>query len=175
MPNIVYIATSLDGYIATPEGGVEWLNEIPNPEGSDFGWADFMARIDAILMGRKTFEKVLDFGNWPYQKPVFVLSTKLKVIPENLSEKAEIISGGIHEVVADLNQRGYQALYIDGGTLIQGFLAEDLIDEIIITRIPILLGKGIPLFREQDQSLQFDHKKTEIFNDSLVKSHYVRG
>jgi len=174
MSNIVYIAASIDGYIATPDGGVEWLNEIPNPDQSDFGWSEFILGIDAILMGRNTFEKVLTFGDWPYQKPVFVLSAKLKKVPDELSEKAEIIKGSIEDVIAELNQRGHTHIYIDGGKLIQSFLAEDLIDELIITRIPILLGKGIPLFRELEQSQKFIHKKTEIFNDSLVKSHYDR-
>ena len=174
MSNIVYIAASIDGYIATPDGGVEWLNEIPNPDQSDFGWSEFILGIDAILMGRNTFEKVLTFGDWPYQKPVFVLTTSLNKLPETLSGKAEIITGRIQEVITKLNQQGYINIYVDGGKLIQSFLAEDLIDELIITRIPIILGKGIPLFRELEQSLNFFHKKTEIFNDSLVKSHYAR-
>ena len=125
-------------------------------------------------MGRNTFEKVLTFGDWPYQKPVFVLTTRLEELPETLSGKAEIITGRIQEVITKLNQLGYINIYVDGGKLIQSFLAEDLIDELIITRIPILLGKGIPLFMELEQSLKFIHKKTEIFNDSLVKSHYDR-
>ena len=174
MSNIVYIAASIDGYIATPDGGVEWLNELPNPDQSDFGWSEFILGIDAILMGRNTFEKVLTFGDWPYQKPVFVLTTSLNELPETLSGKAEIITGRIQEVITKLNQQGYINIYVDGGKLIQSFLAEDLIDELIITRIPIILGKGIPLFRELEQSLKFIHKKTEIFNDSLVKSHYAR-
>jgi len=175
MVNIVYIATSLDGYIATSNGGIDWLNEIPNPEGSDFGWSDFISGIDAILMGRNTFEKVLTFEFWPYEIPVFVLSNTLEQLPQELTGKAEIITGGIHEVLDQLNQSGFINLYIDGGKLIQSFLAEDLIDEMIITRIPILLGKGISLFGEQDQSLSFVHKKTEVLIESLVKSHYVRN
>jgi dihydrofolate reductase len=174
MANIVYIATSLDGFIADSEGGVEWLNEIPNPEAGDFGWGEFMSGIDALLMGRNTFESILSFDSWPYQVPVFVLSNSLSQVPDNLMGKAEIVSGNVKAVIVQLNQRGFNNLYIDGGKLIQSFLAEDLIDEMIITTIPILLGRGIPLFGEQENSLKFEHTKTEIFYDSLVKSHYVR-
>ncbi|MBW1855410.1 MAG: dihydrofolate reductase [Deltaproteobacteria bacterium] len=174
MANIVYIATSLDGFIATTDGGVEWLNEIPNPEQSDYGWSDFISGIEAILMGRNTFEKVLTFGSWPYEKPVFCITNRLKKLPKDIVGKAEIVKGGINEVIDQLNQRGYINIYIDGGKVIQSFLAEDMIDEMIITKVPILLGKGIPLFGEQEKSLIFTHTKTEIYNNSLVKSHYTR-
>lgn len=174
MANIIYIATSLDGFIAASDGGIEWLNEIPNPEQSDYGWSDFISGIDAILMGRNTFEKVLTFGFWPYEKPFFVITNSLKKLPKDIVGKAEIVKGSINEVIDQLNQRGYINIYVDGGKVIQNFLAEDMIDEMIITKVPILLGKGIPLFGEQEQSRMFRHTKTEIYNNSLVKSHYVR-
>ena len=174
MANIVYIAASIDGFIATSDGGVEWLDEIPNPDESDFGWFDFIAGIDAILMGRNSFEKVLSFGVWHYEVPVFVLSNSLENVPEDMADKAEIVSGSIHEVSDQLKQLGHKNIYVDGGKLIQSFLAADMIDELIITTIPILLGSGIPLFGEQEQSLWFVHKSTEVFNEALVKRHYVR-
>ena len=174
MANHVYIATSLDGFIATSDGGLDWLEEIPNPDKNDYGYGDFMKNIDAIVMGRKTFEKVLTFGQWVYEKPVFILSNRLTNLPEEILGKAEIVSGDIKEIIAQLNQKGYQNLYIDGGRVIQNFLQEDLVDEMIITRVPILLGKGIPLFDKLEQYLQFRHKKTEIYNNTLVKSHYTR-
>jgi len=174
MANYVYIATSLDGFIATSDGGIDWLTEIPNPEKSDYGYADFIKGIDAIVMGRNTFEKVLTFGEWSYKKPVFVLSNSLTGIPENLKGKAEIVKGEIRLIITQLKMRGYNNLYIDGGQVIQSFLKEDLIDEIIITRVPVLLGKGIPLFGEIDHSLKFKHVKTEVFNETLVKSNYVK-
>ena len=175
MANYVYIATSLDGFIATPDGGVDWLDEIPNPDQSDFGYSEFISHIDAIVMGRNSFEKVLTFGDWPYNKPVFVLSNTLKAVPENLVDTVEIVSGtDIKSLVHRLNKRGYQNLYIDGGRTIQSFLAEDMIDELIITRIPILLGQGIPLFGMLSHPLQFHHEKTEVFNNLLVKSAYRR-
>jgi len=173
MANYVYIATSLDGFIATENGGLDWL-EVPNPDKSDYGYADFIKGIDALVMGRNTFEKVLTFDEWSYNKPVFVLSNTLTKLPESVAGKAEIVKGDIASVIHKLNQQGYKNLYIDGGKVIQSFLREDLIDEIIITRVPVLLGKGIPLFGESEHSIMFKHTKTEVFNNMLVKSYYVR-
>ncbi len=174
MVNYIYIATSLDGYIATSEGNLDWLNEIPNPEKSDFGFAEFMSGIDALVMGRKTFEKALTFDVWPYEKPVFVLSSSMDNVPKKLENNVKIISGSPKEVVDLLKEFGHQNLYIDGGITIQGFLEDDLIDEIIITRVPVLLGNGIPLFDNLSRSLRFRHERTQILNEMLVKSHYKR-
>ncbi|MHA1904232.1 MAG: dihydrofolate reductase family protein [Candidatus Thorarchaeota archaeon] len=174
MVNYIYMATSLDGFIATSDGGLDWLDEIPNPEKNDFGYAEFMSGIDAIVMGRKTFEKVLTFGSWPYVKPVYVLSKRKVNVPKELENKVEIITGNPKKLVDKLKELGHQNLYIDGGITIQGFLEEDLIDEMIITRIPVLLGNGIPLFGKLTQRLYFSHERTEILNETLVKSHYKR-
>jgi dihydrofolate reductase len=173
--NTVYIATSLDGFIATTEGGLDWLNEFPNPDQDDFGYAEFIAGIDALVMGRKTFEKVLTFGAWSYKKPVFVLSNTLGQLPPGMEGKAEIVSGCLRQLTDRLSERGFKNLYIDGGLVIQSFLAEDLIDELIISRIPILLGDGIPLFGPLRESLEFHHHKTETFGNGIVKSHYTRN
>jgi len=198
MANFVYIATSLDGFIATSEGGLNWLDDIPNPEGRDFGYAEFMNDIDALVMGRKTFEKVVSFDVWPYNKPVFVLSgrkTFEKVVsfdvwpynkpvfvlsgnnisvPIELENKIKIVNETPKKLVDDLKKKGYLNLYVDGGITIQSFLAADLIDEMIITRVPILLGNGIPLFGELTQRLYFKHKKTEVLNEIMVQSQYTR-
>jgi len=107
MANYVYIATSLDGFIATPDGGLDWLSEIPNPEQSDYGFTRFLNGIDAIVMGRKTFQTVLTFNSWPYNKPVFVLSNTLDTIPKIVADKAEIIKGDLQEIVKLLHDRGY--------------------------------------------------------------------
>lgn len=170
----VYVATSLDGFIADAEGGLDWLMEVPNPDGSDFGFSAFMAGIDAIVMGRTTFETVVSFEMWPYDKPVFVLSNTAREVPGNLVGKAEIISGDLRNVVNDLERRGYNDLYVDGGRVIQGFLAEDLVDTLIITRVPVILGDGIPLFGKLTEKLGFRHDKTEVLNDTLVKNYYSR-
>jgi len=174
MANIVYIATSLDGYIARKDGNIDWLMEIPNPDNSDYGFSDFMKKIDASIMGRNTFELVLKFGQWPYTKPVFVLSKTMKEIPGDIRNKAELIQGKLNTIVEGLKDRGFENLYIDGGKTIQSFLKKDMIDEIIITRIPIILGSGIPLFEEMDLELRFEHVQTEVLNKALVKSRYLR-
>jgi len=174
LANIVYIATSLDGFIATKDGNLDWLDEIPNPDRSDFGFTEFMSNIDALIMGRITFEKVLTFDFWPYDKPVFVLSNTLSEVPDNYINKATIIKGNLNELIHRLHIDGYESFYIDGGKTIHNFLKEDLIDELIITKIPVLLGDGIPLFSSLNRSIKFKHKKTEVYNDSLVKSHYIR-
>ncbi len=172
MANYVYIATSLDGYIATEDGGIQWLSEIPNPNNTDYGFNDFMNGVDGVVMGRNTFEKVLSLGQWPYTKKVFVLSNKLKEVPEELSNKVEIISGNVKTIADDLNKRGFINLYIDGGKVIQSFLREGLIHEMVITRIPILLGSGIPLFGRLDKPIRFSEVRTEVLDDLLVKNYY---
>ncbi|MGF1909423.1 dihydrofolate reductase family protein [Vibrio kasasachensis] len=175
MSNIVYIATSLDGYIADKNNQIDWLHSIPNPEGSDFGFADFMSDIDALVMGRNTFEMVVSFDcEWPYTKPVYVLSNTMKSVPEGYQEKAFLINGEIEDIVEQLNRRGLNRLYIDGGKTIQGFLKKDLIDELIITTIPIVLGGGIPLFADLVAPLQFKHLSSTRYVDSLVKNHFIR-
>ncbi len=174
MVNYVYVATSLDGFIAAYDGGLDWLEEIPNPEKDDFGYAKFMSGIDALLMGRKTFDKVLTFGSWPYSKPVFVLSRSNIKVPKELVGKVEFVNGEPIAVVDQLKEMGHQNLYIDGGVTIQNFLEADLIDEMIITRVPVLLGDGIPLFGKLSQRLKFSHKKTEVLGNTLVKTYYTR-
>jgi dihydrofolate reductase len=170
----VFIATSLDGFIATSDGGVDWLDEIPNPERCDFGYVSFMSGIDALVMGRNTFEKVLTFGDWPYDKPVFVLSNSLSSIPAELDGKAEIVNDDPRSLVERLGERGFRNLYVDGGKVIQSFLEDDLVDEMTITRVPVLLGDGVPLFCKLTKRFQFKHLKTETFNSTLVQSTYVR-
>ena len=143
MANVVFIGVSLDGYIADRDGGLDFLQSVPNPEDDECGFPEFMDSVDALLMGRKTYETVLGFGgNWPYSKPVFVLSNSLKSLPEHLNDKVELISGPVKKVVEQLNSRGFERLYIDGGMLIQSFLREDMIDELVISQIPMLLGGG---------------------------------
>ena len=175
MSNTVFIATSLDGYIADKDGGLDWLQTIPNPENLDMGYVDLIDRIDALIMGRKTFDTVINFDiEWPYSKPVFVLSNSMKSIPKGYEGKAEPISGSLSDVVAAIHQKGHENLYIDGGVTIQNFLKEDLIDELIITVIPILLGGGTPLFGELSKPMEFEHVKTEVFLNAIVQNHYRR-
>lgn len=175
MSNLVYIATSIDGYIAREDGSIDWLMDIPNPSDSDYGYSDFIKRVDGIIMGRKTFQKAIGFNEWPYLKPVFVLTNTLKQIPKNLLGKVEIVTGELTAIIDKLKLRGFHDLYIDGGKTIQSFLQIDMIDELIITRIPLVLGSGIPLFSKNRKELKFEHVKTDVYNNILVKNHYVRS
>lgn len=170
MANFIYIATSLDGYIADKDGGLDWLHENPPTEGDDCGFGEFIARVDAIVMGRKTYETVLSFGQWPYTIPVFVLSNTLKI-----ADKAEIISGSPSDIIKTLDNKGYKNLYIDGGKTIQSFLKEDLIDEMIITVIPKILGEGVPLFEKGLGPLNFKAYKTEMLSIGSAKTYYKRA
>jgi dihydrofolate reductase len=173
--NLVFIATSLDGYIADKNGRLDWLHTIPNPGNIDMGYESFIQRIDALVMGRKTFETVCNFAiDWPYSKPVFVLSKTLREIPAKYKGKAELVKGSITDIVEDINRRGYRQLYIDGGTTIQSFLKEDLIDELTITTIPVLLGGGTSLFSVLTRELEFRLVESRIYLDEIVQNHYER-
>ena len=144
MSNIVYIATSIDGRISSPDGTLDWLGTVPNPEGSDLGFAKFMSRVDAVVMGRLTFETVVGFGlGWHYPIPGIVLSSTLKSVPEEFAKHVQLASGSPNEIMLLAQKAGFENLYIDGGNTIQRFLNADAIDEMIITEVPILLGGGV--------------------------------
>lgn len=173
--NIVFIAKSLDGYIAGKNGEIDWLHSIPNPENNDMGYNQLMDDIDAIVMGRTTYETVCGFGiEWPYSKHVFVLSNTLKEVPDKLKPKVSLLNGSPKEVLQKVNKEGYLKLYIDGGTTIQNFLKEDLIDELRITTIPILLGGGFPLFGDLTSPLEFEHIESKVYLDQIVQNCYRR-
>ncbi|WP_430968288.1 dihydrofolate reductase family protein [Spongiimicrobium sp. 2-473A-2-J] len=173
--NMVFIGTSLDGYIADKDGGLEWLQAVPNPDQLDLGYNSFIAQVDALVMGRTTFETVCGFDmEWPYKIPVFVMSRTLQTVPEKYRDKATLLHGPLQQVLGQLHKKGYGKLYIDGGSLVQSFLREDLVDELIITRLPIVLGGGTPLFSTLPEALQFEHVKTEVLLDEIVQSRYKR-
>ena len=173
MSNCVFIAASLDGFIARDDGSIDWLTGFDNPDNNDYGYKEFIARIDAIVMGRNTFEFARKIEPWPHARPVFVLSTTLDPSRHG-SEKFEILNAQPGDAVRDLGSRGFNNLYIDGGKTIQRFLAGDLIDELTITRVPILLGSGIPLFGALDKELAFRHINTIAYPNGLLKSTYLR-
>ncbi|MDH3943652.1 MAG: dihydrofolate reductase family protein, partial [Anaerolineae bacterium] len=111
----VYIATSVDGFIAREDGSIDWLPSGENSDGEDYGYHDFMNSVDALVMGRNTFEQVMSFGAWPYgKKPVVVLSSQPLLIPDELSGTVSSMSGSVREIVQQMEERGYQKLYIDG-------------------------------------------------------------
>lgn len=175
MKNKVFIATSIDGYIADKNGGIDWLHSMPDPTKNNMGYAEFMEEVDAIIMGRNTFETVCAFDvNWPYNIPVFVLSNQMTHMKEEYAEKAILVKGDLQDIIAEIHNKGHYQLYIDGGKTIQSFLAADLIDEITITTIPYLLGSGTSLFSELPGSLGFACTKSKLYLKEVVQNTYVR-
>jgi dihydrofolate reductase len=166
----VFVGTSLDGFIARLDGSFDFL---PEGGGEPHGYTEFMATVDAIVMGRHTYETVLKFDTWPYgKKPVFVLSTHI-IAPAPTGAVVERISGNPDEIVARLATRGIGHIYVDGGITIQRFLAAGLIQRIIITRVPVLIGSGIPLFGVVPRDIALTHVATRQYASGLVQSEYV--
>jgi dihydrofolate reductase len=173
--NKVFIATSLDGYIAEADGKIDFLHAYPDPVDEDMGWQAFMSGVDAILMGRRTYETVIGFGiDWPYSIPVYVWSSTLTTPAAGLDGKVTIISGTARKVLEHMHGQGKFRIYVDGGLVIQSFLSEDLIDEMIITTIPILLGSGIRLFGDLGKKLMFRCTASRTFSNGTVQSVYER-
>jgi dihydrofolate reductase len=173
MKTIVYIGTSLDGFIARKDGDIDWLVKFANDE-AIHAYEEFISRIDAIVIGRGTFEKVLGFLSWPYKNNLFVLSTSIKEVPDTVREKVTILSMKPSELLSYLAGEGFSNIYVDGGKVIQDFLKEDLIDELIISKAPVLIGSGIPLFGFLDNDLPFEHIRTEVYSNGLLRSYYER-
>jgi len=173
MKTIVYIGTSLDGFIARKDGDIDWLTQFANEEAVD-AYKELVSRIDAIVIGRGTFEKVLTFPSWPYDKKVFVLSSSIKQVPEKVVDKVTVLSMKPIALLRYLSEKGFSSLYVDGGKVIQDFLKENLIDELIISKVPVLIGTGIPLFGDLDFDIQFNHVKTTVASNGLVRSYYHR-
>ena len=174
MPNKVFIATSLDGFIAQADGDIAFLDIYP-PREEDMGYAEFMSDIDALVMGRKTFEKVMSFGiEWPYSKPVFVWTQSLHQLPENLPKKVSMIPGNAESIHQNMNDAGLKNIYIDGGQTIQSFLKANLIDEMTITTVPVLLGNGIALFGNVDSMKLFKCCQTRLFKNGYVMNQFVQ-
>ena len=171
MKTSVHIGTSLDGFIARKDGNIDWLVKFENQEVSN-SYKEFMNTIDAVVIGRGTFKTVLTFPSWPYEKKVFLLSDSTKEIPEMLKEKVTLLSMKPRELLNFLSKEGFSNIYVDGGKVIQSFLQEDCIDEVIITKVPVMIGSGIPLFGYLGNDLQFTHMRTIEFSNGLVKSQY---
>lgn len=173
----VYIATSVDSFIARENGDIDWLHNSGHGEveqGDDFGYEAFMSSVDALVMGRNTYEKVLSFGGeWPYgEKPVFVLTTQGITIPEKISKTVASLSGSPREIVRKLKEFGHRHIYLDGGVTIQKFLETGLVDELIITKIPILIGSGIPLFGPLSKDVKLKHIETQSYQNGFVQNRY---
>ena len=168
MRTTVYIATSLDGFIAREDGRLDWLPEGDGKE--DYGYGAFFGTVDVLVMGRNTYDTVRGFGGWPYgDKPVVVLTSRpLGDAPPTVSA----MSGEPEAVIAQLAARGFGHVYLDGGRTVQAFLRAGLVNTLILTRVPILLGSGIPLFGRLDKDVELRHVMTQAYASGLVQSRY---
>lgn len=167
----VFVGASVDGFIARPNHELDWL---PEGGGEPHGYDEFMASVDVLVIGRKTFEKVLTFTPWPYgSKRVVVLSSRPLDLSKAVSAVIEQMSGSPAEIVQQLGATGAEHLYIDGGITIQGFLQARLVDRLTITRVPVLIGSGIPLFGTLPHDIHLRHVATRDFASGLVQSEYV--
>ena len=166
----VFVGASVDGFIARKNDDLDFL---PEGGGEPHGYDEFIASVDALVIGRKTFEKVLTFGTWPYgDKRVVVLSSR----PLDLSAAAggvvEQMAGSPVEIVKRLADSGACHLYVDGGITIQDFLRAGLIQRLIITRVPVLIGDGVPLFGALPCDIRLRHVSTRHYPSGLVQSEY---
>jgi dihydrofolate reductase len=165
----VFIGTSVDGFIARLDGGLDFL---PAGGGEPHGYAEFMDSVDALVIGRNTYETVLGFDTWPYgEKPIFVLSTG-SLAPAPAGAVVEHLSGDPDKIVSQLEARGIKHVYIDGGITIQRFLRAGLIQRLIITRVPVLIGEGVPLFGSLPNDVRLEHVATRSYASGLVQTEY---
>ena len=166
----VFIGTSLDGFIARLNDDLDFL---PEDGGEPHGFTEFFAGVDALVIGRKTYEKVLTFGSWPYGgKRVVVLSSHPVDLSKAVGGLVEQMSGPPEQIVSQLAARGVQHVYLDGGVTIQRFLRARLIQRLIITRVPVLIGEGIPLFGSLPHDIRLRHVATRSYASGLVQSEY---
>lgn len=178
----VFIATSADGYIATVDGGVDWLetagrSDVDLDEQSDMGFNSFIASVDCMIMGRGCMEKLASFNltpeQWPYGNiRIIALSNSLKKVPDNLKGRVELYSGDISTLIAELERAEFKHAYIDGGYTITSFLNERLINEITITQAPVLLGNGKPLFGVTRYQIKLKNAQATSFANDFVQLKY---
>lgn len=168
-----FIATSLDGYIADATGGVDWLVSLPVPEGEDHGYGAFMAGVDGLVMGSGSFRSVLGFGAWPYDKPVVVMSRSMTAadVPPALRGQVRVTDAAPRAVLQALAAQGWRRAYVDGGRLVSSFLRAGLMQRLVVTRVPVLLGAGLPLFADTGPH-RFTHVMTRSWPHGFVQSVY---
>ncbi len=168
----VFVGVSVDGFIARSNGAIDWLPV----DAEDHGYDEFIASVDVIVIGRKTFETVLSFGTWPYaSKRVVVLSRRGVDLSSLRDANVEHMSGTPAEIVARLDATGARHAYVDGGITIQGFLYAGLVQRLVITRVPVLIGDGIPLFGALPHDVRLRHVATRDFPSGLIQSEYHVG
>lgn len=173
MNGFVFVGTSLDGFIARPDGAFDFLDGGGEVDWDAHGYNQFIAGIDALVMGRKTYETALGFSFWPYgKKPVFVLSSR-PIAQAPKDAVVEQMSGDPAGIAAQLDKRGLNNIYVDGGDTVQRFLRAGLIQHMTITRVPVLIGSGISLFGPLERDVRVTHVRTRDLGSGYVQSEYV--
>lgn len=169
----VFIATSLDGFVAREDHALDWLMK-QETAGEDHGYDAFMADIDGLVMGSGSFRTVLGFEDWPYAKPVVVMSGSLREgdIPDRLRERVRLSTDGPVETFRSLAAQGWRRAYVDGGRLVQSFLRDGLIADMVVTVVPILLGRGIRLFGPLERDIDLELLESRSFPSGLVRLRY---
>ena len=173
MPRIkLYIATSLDGFIARENGSIDWLTKYENNPETDYGYSEFYASIGKVLMGRKTYEQVLGFGEWPYREKKSYVFTRQKE-PIRRENNVEFVSEDIGEFVRQLKRNTEEDIWLVGGSqIIKVFFEENLVQDLIVFVVPIILGSGIPLFDHIGKEIGFRTGRVERYENGLVKLEY---
>jgi len=168
----LYIATSLDGFIAREDGSIDWLTEYENNPETDYGYSEFYASIGTVFMGRKTYEQVLGFGEWPYEeKKVYVFTRQKEPLPRE--KNVEFVSGDIARFVRQLRENTDQDIWLVGGSqLIKVFLKENLVQDLIVFVVPIILGSGIPLFDHIGREIKLKSGRVEKYKNGMVRVEY---
>ena len=173
MKGLVFIAASLDGYIADADEGLDWLQASGGDPAEDYGYATFFDAVDVLLMGRSTYRTVLGFDAWPYEgRRVIVASRSLPASTDASPGGVEVTGEEVGSLFDRLAADGIERVYVDGGRLISSCLEAGLIDELIITRVPVVLGGGVPLFSAMARPVELQHIATRTFPSGFVQSHY---
>lgn len=177
-----FIATSADGYIATMDDSVDWLDKVGNPqadmgEHADMGFNQYIASVDCMIMGRKCMEKLSSFNltpeQWPYgDLRIIALSHTVKEVPENLKDNVEMYSGDIAALIAQLEREGFSHAYIDGGTTITSFINLQRLNEITVTQAPVLLGEGKPLFGQILKQTNLTNAQATAYPNDFIQVKY---
>ena len=169
----IFIATSLDGFVARADHRIEWLESVDTGD-DDLGYEEFVDNVDGLVMGRGTYEKVRTFGEWPYRKTVVVMSRSLaqEDVPQELDGRVEVSQLDPLEQMRKLHRDGWKRAYVDGGNLVQSFLRAGLIADLTLTTIPVLIGDGIRLFGELEEDIKLELTGSQSFGSGLVQSRY---
>jgi dihydrofolate reductase len=173
---VLYIATSLDGFIARPDGNLDWLTSVPNPQTGDYGYAELLNSIRTTIMGRKTYDEIIGFGvDWPYTKLNSFVITRNKDLKIQ-SPDTYALTENLKDFFTDLKKKTEKDIWlIGGGQLITTFITEGLLDKMIITIIPKIIGEGLPLFADKPKETNWKLTEAKSFDTGVVNLTYEKA